>query len=228
MTLHLLIIEDDAATADFLAEGLEQGGHRVEWAADGLTGLDRARSGEHDCIILDRLLPGMDGITLLQTLRNEGRAIAVIILSAIGSTDERVRGLRAGSDDYLVKPFAISELLARIEALRRREIRSSAVATSLACGNLTIDLLTSAVDRGGQTIALPPRAFRLLEYLMRNQHQVVTRKMILEEVWRYDFDPGTNVIDVHISNLRKAIDLKGMSPLLHTVRGVGYRLGSPS
>ncbi|WP_336964978.1 response regulator transcription factor [Sphingobium aquiterrae] len=227
MTRKILLVEDDTATADFLATGLADAGYAVDWQADGRNGLARALHGDHVAIILDRMVPGMDGIALLTALREAGRATPVIILSAIGSTDERVKGLKAGSDDYLVKPFALSELLARLEVLLRRTAPGAQPAvTRLFCDDLTMDLLSSRVERAGRAIALQPREFRLLEFLMRNQGTVVTRTMILEEVWCYDFDPGTNVIDVHISNLRKKIDGPGMPLLLHTVRGAGYRLGT--
>ncbi|AOR79351.1 response regulator transcription factor [Novosphingobium sp. 11B] len=225
-TKTILVVEDDPATADFLASGLEQEGYRVDRAADGPCGLERAQAGELDAIVLDRMLPGIDGLTLLETLRAQGCDTPVIILSAIGSTDERVRGLRAGSDDYLVKPFAMPELLARLEVVHRRRAGSPAVTTRLICEDLTLDLLTSRAERAGQVLLLQPRAIQLLEFLMRNQGQVVTRSMIFQKVWNYDFDPGTNVIDVYVSNLRKEIDRPGLVPLLRTVRGSGYRLGA--
>ncbi|WP_343520975.1 response regulator transcription factor [Sphingomonas sp.] len=222
---RILVVEDDATTAAFLTAGLTANGYAVEWAADGLTGLALARNGGFDAIVLDRMLPGMDGLSLLGTLRGQGTDTPVIFLSAIGSTDERVRGLRAGSDDYLVKPFAMSELLARLEVSQRRSAAASAVVTRLACADLTLDLLASRAERAGQVLLLQPRALQLLEFLMRNSGQVVTRSMIFQKVWNYDFDPGTNVIDVYVSNLRREIDRPGLAPLLHTVRGAGYRLG---
>lgn len=221
----ILVVEDDAATAAFLTAGLAANGYAVKWAADGLRGFALAREGGFNAIVLDRMLPGMDGLSLLGALRDQGDETPVIFLSAIGSTDERVRGLRAGSDDYLVKPFAMSELLARLEVSQRRSAAAPAVVTRLMCGDLTLDLLASRAERAGQTLLLQPRALQLLEFLMRNSGQVVTRSMIFQKVWNYDFDPGTNVIDVYVSNLRREIDRPGLVPLLHTVRGAGYRLG---
>lgn len=226
MSKTILVVEDDPATADFLASGLEQEGYAVHRAADGLRGLELAQEGNLDAIVLDRMLPGLDGLTLLETLRALGIDTPVIILSAIGSTDERVRGLRAGSDDYLVKPFAMTELLARLEVLHRRRAAAPAVVTRLTCEDLTLDLLGPRAERAGQVLMLQPRAIQLLEFLMRNHGQVVTRSMIFQKVWNYDFDPGTNVIDVYVSNLRKEIDRPGLVPLLRTVRGAGYRLGA--
>ena len=225
MSRTILVVEDDPATANFLTSGLEQEGYNVRRAADGVRGLELAQQDDLDGIVLDRMLPGLDGLSLLETLRARDCDTPVIILSAIGSTDERVRGLRAGSDDYLVKPFAMTELLARLEVLHRRRAAAPAVVTRLACADLTLDLLTSRAERAGQLLQLQPRAIQLLEFLMRNQGQVVTRSMILQKVWNYDFDPGTNVTDVHISRLRKKIDEGFARPLLHTVRGAGYKLG---
>lgn len=221
----ILVVEDDATAAAFLMSGLEASGYAVEWAADGRAGLAAARRDGFDAIILDRMLPVMDGLSLLEALRGQGSDTPVIFLSAIGSTDERVRGLRAGSDDYLVKPFAMSELLARLEVSQRRRA-APAVVTRLICADLTLDLLASRAERAGQALLLQPRALQLLEFLMRNPGRVVTRSMIFQKVWNYDFDPGTNVIDVYVSNLRREIDRPGLVPLLHTVRGAGYRLGS--
>ncbi len=221
----ILLVEDDPDLAVFLIESLDAGGYTVEWAADGLTGLANARRGAFDAIILDRMLPVMDGLSVLEALRSEGNNAPVIFLSAIGTADERVRGLRAGSDDYLVKPFELAELMARLEIFYRRQIASPAAATRLVAADLSLDLLASRAMRAGKQLLLQPRAMQLLEYLMRSQGQVVTRSMILQKVWNYDFDPGTNVIDVYISNLRKEIDRPGLAPLLHTVRGKGYRLG---
>lgn len=226
MNRTILVVEDDPATAGFLRSGLEAEGYLVRCATDGRSGLELAQGGGFDAVVLDRMLPEVDGLTLLGTLRGQGCEVPVIILSAIGSTDERVRGLRAGSDDYLVKPFAMSELLARLEVLHRPRMAASAVVTRLACADLTLDLLASRAERAGQVLLLQPRAVQLLEFLMRNQGQVVTRSMIFQHVWNYDFDPGTNVIDVYVSNLRKEIDRPGLVPLLRTVRGEGYRLGT--
>jgi two-component system OmpR family response regulator len=225
MTKKVLVVEDDATTADYVAKGLAENGYVVDRAADGREGLFHALDGAYAAVILDRMLPGMDGLAVLGAIRAAKVDTPVIILSALGSTDERVKGLKAGSDDYLVKPFAFSELLARVEALQRRgAANAQAVTTSLACGELSMDLLSHRVERAGMRIDLQPREFRLLEFLLRNRGNVVTRTMLLEEVWDYHFDPGTNVIDVHISRLRKKIDGPGLEPLLHTVRGVGYML----
>lgn len=223
----ILVVEDDADTADFLSSGLAANGYAVERAADGLSGLAGARHGSFDAIILDRMLPRMDGLSLLEALRREGNETPVIFLSAIGTADERVRGLRAGSDDYLVKPFEMTELTARLDVMYRRRSAPPATMTRLLCDDLSLDLLASHAARAGQPLLLQPRAVQLLEYLMRNQGQVVTRSMILQKVWKYDFGPGTNVIDVYISSLRKEVDRPGLVPLLHTVRGKGYRLGQP-
>jgi two-component system OmpR family response regulator len=227
MTKKILVVEDDAMTGDYIAKGLAENGYVVDRAADGREGLFHALDGEYAAVILDRMLPGMDGLAVLSAIRAAEVDTPVIILSALGSTDERVKGLKTGSDDYLAKPFAFSELLARLEALQRRgAANAQAVVTSLACGELAMDLLSHRVERSGTRIDLQPREFRLLEYLLRNQGHVVTRTMLLEEVWDYHFDPGTNVIDVHISRLRKKIDEAGQAPLLHTVRGVGYMLSA--
>jgi two-component system OmpR family response regulator len=225
LSKKILVVEDDPTTAEYVVGGLEQNGYVVDRASDGRDGLFHATDGTYAAIILDRMLPGMEGLAVLSAIRAAGIETPVIILSALGSTDERVKGLKAGSDDYLAKPFAFSELLARIEALQRRGRTSGpSVTTSLDCADLHMDLLTRRVERGGDRIDLQPREFRLLELLLRNQGQVVTRTMMLEEVWDYHFDPGTNVIDVHISRLRKKIDEGFNLPLLHTVRGVGYML----
>ena len=225
MSKKILVVEDDETTADYVAGGLEQNGFVVDRATDGRDGLFHATDGTYAAIVLDRMLPGMDGMAVLSAIRAAGIQTPVIILSALGSTDERVKGLKAGSDDYLAKPFAFSELLARIEALQRRGAAATQpVTTSLSCGDLHMDLLTRRVERAGDRIDLQPREFRLLELLLRNHGKVVTRTMMLEEVWDDHFDPGTNVIDVHISRLRKKIDEGAETPLVHTVRGVGYML----
>lgn len=225
LTKKILLVEDDETTADYVAGGLEQNGYVVDRAVNGRDGLFHATDGNYAAIVLDRMLPGMEGLAVLSAIRAAGIETPVIILSALGTTDERVRGLKAGSDDYLAKPFAFSELLARIEALQRRgSSAAQKVATNLQCADLEMDLLTRRVERGGKRVDLQPREFRLLELLLRNHGQVVTRTMMLEEVWDYHFDPGTNVIDVHISRLRKKIDEQSDTPLLHTVRGVGYML----
>jgi two-component system OmpR family response regulator len=225
MTKKILVVEDDATTSDYIAKGLEEQGYVVDRASDGRDGLFHATDSTYAAIILDRMLPGIDGLSVLSAVRAAGVETPVIILSALGSTDDRVKGLKGGSDDYLVKPFAFSELLARVEALQRRgSATPDPVVTNLACADLTMDLLARRVERAGAKIELQPREFRLLELLLRNQGQVVTRTMMLEEVWDYHFDPGTNVIDVHISRLRKKIDEGTEAPLLHTIRGVGYML----
>ncbi|GGE05909.1 DNA-binding response regulator [Polymorphobacter glacialis] len=224
----ILCIEDDPTTADYIAKGLGEAGFTVDIAADGRDGLFQASDGSYDAIVLDRMLPGMDGLAVLSALRAAGVVTPVVMLSALASLDERVRGLRAGSDDYLGKPFALAELLARIEAVRRRSQAAAggdAPVTRLAHGDLEVDLLSRRVTRAGRRIEIQPREFRLLEFLLRHAGQVVTRTMLLEGVWDYHFDPGTNVIDVHVSRLRKKLDDGGAASLLHTVRGAGYRLG---
>lgn len=221
--MKILIVEDDRATADYLRKGLGESGYTVDRAGDGRDGLSLASSGGYDAIVLDRMLPGMDGLAMLGALRAADIRTPALILSALGQVDDRVRGLRAGADDYLVKPFAFSELLARLEALLRRGVGAPS-ATGLRVGDLELDLLTRTVKRQGKPIELLPREFRLLEYLMRNAGHVVTRTMLLEHVWDYHFDPQTNVIDVHVSRLRQKIDRSFDRPLLHTVRGAGYCL----
>lgn len=225
MTNKILVVEDDPATADYIVKGLCEAGYTVDRAADGRDGLFHATDSAYSVIVLDRMLPGMDGVAVLSAMRAAGVETPVIILSAMGSLDERVKGLKAGSDDYLVKPFGFAELHARIEALQRRgKGVGEGVPTSLSCGSLVMDLLSHRVARAGQKIDLQPREFRLLEYLLRHKDQVVTRTMLLEGVWDYHFDPGTNVIDVHVSRLRKKIDSGPETPLLHTIRGAGYML----
>jgi len=221
--MRILIIEDDTDTASYLTKGLKEVGHTVDHAADGKDGLFLATTEHYDLMIVDRMLPGVDGLTIIQTLRGADNTTPVLILSALGEVDDRVNGLRAGGDDYLQKPFAFSELLARIDALLRRAHRETAE-TVLEVGDLRIDLLARTVERNNIKLDLQPREFRLLEYLMRHSGQVVTRTMLLENVWDYHFDPQTNVIDVHISRLRSKIDKGFEQPLLHTVRGAGYVL----
>lgn len=221
--MRVLVIEDDADTAAYIRKGLKEQGHVVDHAQDGKEGLFMALEQSYDVTIVDRMLPGLDGLSIIQTLRTSGNTTPVLILSALGEVDDRVQGLRAGGDDYLVKPFAFSELLARLEALVRRA-DTEAAETSLRVGDLELDLLTRVVKRTGQVIELQPREFRLLEYLMRHAGQVVTRTMLLENVWDYHFDPQTNVIDVHVSRLRRKIDKEFGQPLLHTIRGAGYTL----
>ena len=221
--MHLLIVEDDDETAAYMRKGLTEAGYTVDHANNGRDGLFMATSGSFDAIIMDRMLPGLDGLAVVQAMRAAKIGTPVLILSALGQVDDRVKGLRAGGDDYLSKPFAFSELLARIEALlRRRDVAS--VETKLALGDLELDLLTRQVRRAGKPIDLQPREFRLLEYLMRHAGQVVTRTMLLEGVWDYHFDPQTNVIDVHISRLRQKLDKGFEKPMLHTMRGAGYSI----
>ena len=221
--MRILLIEDDAALACLVQRGLGEAGHEVGHALDGHGGLARVAEG-WDAIILDRMLPnGLDGLQVLETLRAQGNATPVLFLSAMAGVDERVRGLKAGGDDYLTKPFAFDELLARVEALSRRS-RTAGPETRLLVGDLEMDLLSRAVRRRGQRIDLQPREFRLLEYLMRHAGQVVTRTMLLEGVWDYHFDPQTNVIDVHVSRLRQKIDRPFDSAMIQTVRSSGYML----
>ena len=220
--MRILVIEDDAEAARYLKKGLEEHGFVVDHAPDGPAGLALAVSGPYDALVVDRMLPGIDGLGIVAALRKSGNATPALILSARGSVDDRVEGLRAGSDDYLPKPFAFSELLARLEALVRRA-RPVAVETVLRVADLEMDVLARRVRRGGRPIELKPREFKILEVLMRHADQVVTRTMLLESVWDYRFDPQTNVVDVHMSRLRQKIDA-GDRPLLETVRGAGYRL----
>jgi two-component system OmpR family response regulator len=223
--VRVLIIEDDKDVASFIQKGLVQAGWNVDHADNGKDGLFLATTEKYDALIVDRMLPGVDGLTVIRTLRASNNGTPALILSALGEVDDRVNGLRAGGDDYLVKPFAFTELVARLEALiRRAGTKGSSAATTLQVGDLQMDLLRREVRRGEQTIDLQPREFQLLEFLMRHAGQVVTRTMLLEGVWDYHFDPQTNVIDVHISRLRSKIDKGFDRPLLHTVRGAGYRL----
>jgi two-component system OmpR family response regulator len=224
--MKLLVVEDDRETAAYLVKGLSESGYAVDHSSDGRQGLFLATAGSYDAMILDRMLPEMDGLALLGALRAAEIRTPALILSALGSVDDRVKGLRAGGDDYLVKPFAFSELLARIEALMRRGA-TAPTTTRLRIADLDLDLLTRTVRRGGKVIELLPREFQLLECLMRHAGNVVTRTMLLESVWDYHFDPQTNVIDVHVSRLRQKIDRNFEHPLLHTVRGAGYCLRPP-
>ncbi|RDY68796.1 response regulator transcription factor [Lysobacter soli] len=224
--MRVLLIEDDPHTAAFIGKGLREDGHTVEHAGDGKQGLFLATTESFDAIVLDRMLPALDGLVLLQTLRGAGNRTPLLLLTALGEVDHRVEGLRAGADDYLVKPFAYSELSARLDSIVRREReQAQREPTRLSVGELELDLLGRDARRAGKRIELQPREFRLLEYLMRQAGRVVTRTMLLEAVWDYHFDPQTNVIDVHISRLRQKIDHGFERPLLHTVRGAGYRLG---
>ena len=221
--MRVLVIEDDREAAGFLQKALKESGHSAELAADGEAGLELASEGRFDVLIVDRMMPRRDGLSVVETLRKSGDRTPVLILSALGEVDDRVKGLRAGGDDYLTKPYSYSELLARIEALSRRAAPGEAV-TSYTVGDLVLDRLSHRVSRGSENIVLQPREFRLLEFLMKNAGQVVTRTMLLEHVWDYHFDPQTNVIDVHISRLRAKIDKSFAAPLLHTVRGAGYMI----
>jgi two-component system OmpR family response regulator len=224
--MRVLVVEDDVETANFIAKGLAEAGYVAEVATDGKQGLVQAMSEEYDAAIVDRMLPHVDGLSIVETLRKTGKDVPVLFLSAMGNVEDRVQGLRGGGDDYLTKPFAFSELLARLEALLRRRGAES-VETVLRVADLEMDLLSRRVRRAGQDVDLQPREFRLLEYLMRHAGQVVTRTMLLENVWGYHFDPQTNVIDVHISRLRQKIDRNFDQALLQTVRGAGYCLRAP-
>jgi two-component system OmpR family response regulator len=221
--MRILVIEDDLEAAAYVVKGLRESGHIVDHAADGDEGLNLALSGSFDVLIVDRMLPKRDGLSVVSTLRMESIRTPALFLSALGEVDDRIMGLKAGGDDYLTKPYAFAELLARIEVLVRRS-NPDQVRTRLLVGDLEIDLLARKVSRAGQDIDLQPREFRLLEYLMKHAGQVVTRTMLLENVWEYHFDPQTNVIDVHISRLRAKIDKNFKQPLLHTIRGAGYSL----
>lgn len=225
--MRILVVEDDLEAANYVVKGLRESSHLVDHAADGEQGLLQALGGGYDILIVDRMLPERDGLSLISELREERDATPILILSALGEVDDRVKGLKAGGDDYLTKPYAFSELLARIEALVRRR-NPDQVQTHLQVGDLQLDLLSRKVTRNGTEIELQPREFRLLEYLMKHADQVVTRTMLLENVWEYHFDPQTNVIDVHISRLRAKIDKSFGAPLLHTIRGAGYSLRAVS
>ena len=222
--MRILVVEDDKDVGGFIVKGLKEAGHVVEHATTGRDGLFLAASEAFDAIVLDRMLPGgVDGLRLLETLRSQGNATPVLFLSALAQVDERVKGLKAGGDDYMTKPFSFAELLARVEALTRRG-RGDGPTTKLVVADLEMDLLSRSVKRAGKKVDLQPREFRLLEYLMRHAGQVVTRTMLLEGVWDYHFDPQTNVIDVHVSRLRQKVDKPYPQPLIHTVRNAGYML----
>jgi len=222
--LKILVVEDDIATAQYLVQGLTEAGHSVEAAHEGREGLARAQGDPNwDLLIVDRKLPHVDGLTMVRTLREGGTLAPVLFLTTLGGIDDRVDGLNAGADDYLVKPFAFSELLARVAALGRRP-RQTAPVTSLRVDDLEMDLLARVVRRGGQLIDLQPREFRLLEYLMQHVDQVVTRAMLLEKVWDLNFDPHTNVVETHVSRLRSKVDKGHATSLIHTIRGSGYCL----
>lgn len=223
--MRILLIEDDDTVAAYIQRGLEDQGHAVHRAREGREGLALAQESAHDVLVVDRMLPALDGLSLVSCLREGGIRTPVLFLSALGEVDDRVAGLKAGGDDYLVKPFEFAELLARIEALHRR--LEEQPQTRLKVADMEMELLTQRVTRAGQVFNLQPREYRLLEYLMKHAGQVVTRTMLLENVWDYHFDPQTNVIDVHISRLRQKIDKGFEPPLLSTVRGVGYMLHDP-
>ncbi|MET4803804.1 response regulator transcription factor [Bradyrhizobium sp. LB11.1] len=222
----VLLIEDDHETADEIVAELADRGYEVDYAATGIEGLDKARAAEADVMIVDRLLPGVDGLTIIEVARKEQVRTPVLVLSALGAVDDRVRGLRAGGDDYLTKPFAVAELIARIEALLRRP--GDARETVLRVGPLELDLLERIVSRNGRHIDLLPREFRLLEYMMRRKDQLLTRGMLFEEVWNYKFVPDSNLVDVHMGRLRRKIDASGEIPMIHNVRGEGFILRAPS
>lgn len=226
MSRRILVVEDDASTAAYLAKGLNEAGYLVEQASDGRDGLFLASEGTFDLIVADRMLPGLDGLAMVSAIRAAGITTPTLILSALATVDNRVDGLKAGADDYLCKPFSFAELSARVEALVRRADRTAPEPqkTRLAVGDLEIDLLARHVVRAGKTIPLGAREFNLLEFLARHAGQVVTRTMMLEKIWNYHFDPGSNVVDVHIGRLRRKLEDGFATPILHTVRGAGYRL----
>ncbi|MFB9172311.1 response regulator transcription factor [Roseibium salinum] len=226
--LKILVVEDDPEAASYLVKGLSEVGHMADRASDGDTGLQMALDSTYDILIVDRMLPKMDGLSLIRELRREQNHTPALILSALGQVDDRVKGLKAGGDDYLPKPYAFTELLARVEALARRPQSSHHVETTYRVGDLILDRMAHSCRRGDTEIPLQPREFRLLEYLMQHAGQVVTRTMLLENVWEYHFDPQTNVIDVHISRLRAKIDKGFDTPLLHTIRGAGYTIRDTS
>ncbi|MDP2206174.1 MAG: response regulator transcription factor [Alphaproteobacteria bacterium] len=220
--MRILVIEDDKDVAAYIRGGLEENGHTVDTAANGKDGLFLATTEKYDVLIVDRMLPELDGLTIIKTLRGADNTVPALILSALGEVDDRVKGLRAGGDDYLVKPFAFAELLARLEVLQRRAQGDALQETVLRAGDLEMDLLARRVVCAGQVVDIQAREFRLLEYLLRHKGQVVTRTMLLENVWDYHFDPQTNVIDVHISRLRGKISRDSKKQLIRTVRGAGY------
>ncbi len=220
--MRILCVEDDKELLDYVSKGLKEVGHVVDTAADGNDGMLLSTSEQYDVILIDRMLPNVDGLTIIKMLRGAGNITPILIFSALGEVDDRVKGLRAGGDDYLVKPFAFSELLARIEALDRRSKKSADTETSLRAHDIELNLLTRKVNKSGEEILLQATEFRLLEYLLRHKGQVVTRTMLLEYVWDYHFDPQTNIIDVHISRLRQKIGNKSGSNIIKTMRGSGY------
>lgn len=220
--MRLLIVEDDAEAAAYLVKAFREAGHVADHAPDGLEGYAMAQGGGYDVLVVDRMLPRMDGLSVIRSLREQGETTPVLILSALAQVDDRVKGLRAGGDDYLPKPYAFSELLARVEVLSRRRGAPASEPTTYRVGDLVLDRLAHRVTRAGEEIVLQPREFRLLEYLMKHADQVVTRTMLLENVWDYHFDPQTNVIDVHVSRLRAKVDKGFEHPMIHTIRGAGY------
>ncbi|RYE78162.1 MAG: response regulator transcription factor [Hyphomicrobiales bacterium] len=220
--MRLLIVEDDAEAAAYLVKAFREAGHVADHAPDGLEGYAMAQGGGYDVLVVDRMLPRMDGLSVIRSLREQGETTPVLILSALAQVDDRVKGLRAGGDDYLPKPYAFSELLARVEVLSRRRGAPASEPTTYRVGDLVLDRLAHRVTRAGEEIVLQPREFRLLEYLMKHAGQVVTRTMLLENVWDYHFDPQTNVIDVHVSRLRAKVDKGFEHPMIHTIRGAGY------
>ncbi|WP_425046353.1 response regulator transcription factor [Primorskyibacter sp. S87] len=223
MSRRLLIIEDDAETRDFVCKGFSEEGFSVDTAPDGRDGLYLATDGGYDAIVLDRMLPGLDGLSVVRSIRAAGLRTPVLMLTAMSAVDERVKGLRAGADDYLVKPFSFQELHARIDALLRRP-QETEDDTSLSCGPLEMDLLTRQVTRSGEQVTLTPREFQILEFFLRRKNRVISRTMLLEGVWDYHFDPNTNIVDVHISKLRRQIGDTPDNPLIRTVRGAGYMM----
>jgi two-component system OmpR family response regulator len=223
---RVLLIEDDSETASEIVAELADRGFDVDWASTGIEGLDKARAGKADAMIVDRLLPGIDGLTIIEVVREERVRTPVLVLSALGAVDDRVRGLRAGGDDYLTKPFAIVELVARIEALLRRPSESRD--TTLQVGALELDLIARTAKRGNRPIDLLPREFRLLEYMMRRKDQLLTRAMLFEEVWNYKFVPQSNLVDVHMGRLRRKVDGPDEQPMIHNVRGEGFILSAPA
>lgn len=224
--MNILLIEDDKETADYACNGLSQAGHVVDVTADGKEGMIHCMETDYDVLIVDRMLPGMDGLSLVKAVRASGVKTPILFLTAMSGVDDRVEGLEAGADDYLTKPFAFSELLARVNALGRRPAASNEV-TAITVGDLTMDLLKRTVQRAGQDIDLQPREFLLLEVLMRNEGRVISRTMLLEKVWDFHFDPKTSVVETHISRLRSKIDKPFDVPLLHTMRNIGYSLHTP-
>ncbi|MGE7371198.1 response regulator transcription factor [Neorhizobium sp. NPDC001467] len=221
----VVLIEDDADTAQDICAELRDSGYIVDWAADGLSGLERARAADADVLVIDRMLPGMDGLAVIDTLRREKVRTPVLVLSALGAVNDRVKGLRAGGDDYLTKPFAVLELVARIEALLRRP--ADTAAKTMRVGPLEIDLIERTANRAGREIELLPREYKLLEYMMRHSEQLLTRAMLFEEVWKYKFVPDSNLVDVHMGRLRRKVDGAGEAPMISNIRGEGFVLRAP-